>query len=846
MRIQKPNGNSHNRLKFAIAVFIAAFNFYNAFSQPSECTLTVGSATACPGDTISIPLSFSGLNQPNVSAISLMLEVSDTSVLEFLDISDVHASFPSPNIFYWPGDDDFPPSIWYSWTSGASYPAVTAGTLLNLRFKYKRSASAGLVFPVGWSDIVDGVSTPYSLILNAGNVGSGTLPSAVTVGTSGTALCAGSNIDFSGNATNGTVWSKIAWNWTGPDGFASSSQNPTIASLLPAKSGRYSLIASNNCGDAAAVTSDFIAVSPTGAWQGSSNSDWFNSANWCLSGNVPSVTTDIQILQVGSPFHPLINSTGAVCRNITINSGTLDISGTNNLTVYGNWDDNGTFNPGAGTVAFAGSAAQSISGNSHFSNLEVNNSSGLSIIGAPQISDSLILKLGEISDASGISLAENATITRYLGSFDEAPSFNNKVNIVYRNPVTTGPEIPTAGNILQLLQVNTGDRNIVELGSAAYINASVSFISGALRSNNIFPLVFNDGATASGMSATSFVDGPVQKVGDDAFMFPTGDIQGTAFIWAPIEMSDPGSNVSDAFTAEYFYKSSPANWEPSDMCYGLDHASGVEYWELIRNMGTNFPDLTLYWKDANRSGINNLSELSVAHYEDCRGHLAWSAMQGTAVDDGGGTGHITGTGFSSYSPVTIGAKNGFSNPLPVELVDFNAQCTGTEIELNWTTASETNNDFFIIQRSNDARHWTGIDTLKGAGNSAAQKDYKWFDRSPLPGISYYRLVQVDYNGNSKTFEPTAVGCFENEQTIISISPNPFRENLFVKFNSHLKSPAFITISDMSGRNVYSEVVAPAANENTTTLILGKLNPGSYLLYIISEEFNQHFSIVKVE
>ena len=96
-------------------------------------------------------------------------------------------------------------------------------------------------------------------------------------------------------------------------------------------------------------------------------------------------------------------------------------------------------------------------------------------------------------------------------------------------------------------------------------------------------------------------------------------------------------------------------------------------------------------------------------------------------------------------------------PLPIELVRFAAECHGDVISLNWTTASETNNDFFTIEKSEDGLEWAKIGTVPGSGNSVQAIEYSFADDDPTT-LAYYRLVQTDYNGASETSNLIAGGC----------------------------------------------------------------------------------------
>ena len=86
-------------------------------------------------------------------------------------------------------------------------------------------------------------------------------------------------------------------------------------------------------------------------------------------------------------------------------------------------------------------------------------------------------------------------------------------------------------------------------------------------------------------------------------------------------------------------------------------------------------------------------------------------------------------------------------PLPVELINFSGEKHGNTNELSWITATETNNDYFIVEYSSDGKSWSEIKTISGSGNSSTQNTYISLHRDFEVGVNYYRLRQVDYDGS---------------------------------------------------------------------------------------------------
>lgn len=110
--------------------------------------------------------------------------------------------------------------------------------------------------------------------------------------------------------------------------------------------------------------------------------------------------------------------------------------------------------------------------------------------------------------------------------------------------------------------------------------------------------------------------------------------------------------------------------------------------------------------------------------------------------------------------------------LPIELVSFESKCENNDLYLNWNTASEHNNDYFTIEKSNDALEWTEITKIKGAGNSSKPKQYTYKTEKGKKAAKYYRLKQTDYNLDfeySNIISP--VNCSETSGEL-EMYPNP--------------------------------------------------------------------------
>ncbi len=108
-------------------------------------------------------------------------------------------------------------------------------------------------------------------------------------------------------------------------------------------------------------------------------------------------------------------------------------------------------------------------------------------------------------------------------------------------------------------------------------------------------------------------------------------------------------------------------------------------------------------------------------------------------------------------------------PLPVELADFRGQNEGSKNVLYWKTYSEENNDYFQLERSVDGKNWEVLSYVNGAGNSQSTLNYSSEDRSFKNSLNYYRLTQVDMNGESKTFNVVTIDNRHRDRELVKVT-----------------------------------------------------------------------------
>jgi len=193
---------------------------------------------------------------------------------------------------------------------------------------------------------------------------------------------------------------------------------------------------------------------------------------------------------------------------------------------------------------------------------------------------------------------------------------------------------------------------------------------------------------------------------------------------------------------------------------------------------------------------------------------------------------VTVPGVTSFSPWTMA---GSSSPLPVELLSFDAAVKEKHVLLSWITASETDNDFFTIERTKDGVNFETVAVVDGAGNSTQQLRYGIPDPAPHSGISYYRLRQTDFDGSFSHSNFVAVTFEEENLFDLVVAPNPASERINVSVFGLEDAPVSVIVRDLLGNEYYSRSFT--AENGTFAVSIDReqgFMPGVYIVLVSSE------------
>lgn len=202
--------------------------------------------------------------------------------------------------------------------------------------------------------------------------------------------------------------------------------------------------------------------------------------------------------------------------------------------------------------------------------------------------------------------------------------------------------------------------------------------------------------------------------------------------------------------------------------------------------------------------------------------------------------HTTsGTLFGSCTAFQVSPMFNITAALPVELSDIKAEKSGRVNKVLWSTTREENNVGFELERSEDGRTWEKMAFIAGVGNSESLLNYEWTDENPLSPLSYYRLRQIDSDGQFSYSKLVKV-VRENHVNAVSVFPNPNTGVFNVVWSENINTEVQMELFDLTGRVLHRQVFSETAN----TVNLESLPTGTYFMILQNEAERLFKKIVK--
>lgn len=186
-------------------------------------------------------------------------------------------------------------------------------------------------------------------------------------------------------------------------------------------------------------------------------------------------------------------------------------------------------------------------------------------------------------------------------------------------------------------------------------------------------------------------------------------------------------------------------------------------------------------------GNASLNNNGYIFIEDATSIMDWNGSSNNDCDGSLGTG-VIGFGNAALCGIICGSGSSAAGycydngvppppPLPVTWLTVNAVEKSGNVEIQWSTASETNNDYFSVEKSIDGEYWMSIGRVDGSGNSSAENNYALTDYETIDVVSYYRVKQVDFDGQFDYSKIVAYVPGSSKSLSEGLYPNP-NEGLF--------------------------------------------------------------------
>jgi hypothetical protein len=177
-----------------------------------------------------------------------------------------------------------------------------------------------------------------------------------------------------------------------------------------------------------------------------------------------------------------------------------------------------------------------------------------------------------------------------------------------------------------------------------------------------------------------------------------------------------------------------------------------------------------------------------------------------------------------------GVIAGASSPLPVAMLFFNAHRNNDEqVLLEWETASEVNNDRFILEHSTDFATWKAIGEINGQGTSNVPHFYRFVHDQPAKGTNFYRLIQVDWDGTAIKYGPVQV---DFSFTYSALFPNPADSEIRLWFPEYTSRKTQVELYNAKGE---TQAVNLSFDGTELRLNTSSLANGIYMLRVVDSE-----------
>ncbi|MFH0865046.1 MAG: T9SS type A sorting domain-containing protein [Bacteroidota bacterium] len=403
--------------------------------------------------------------------------------------------------------------------------------------------------------------------------------------------------------------------------------------------------------------------------------------------------------------------------------------------------------------------------------------------------------------------------------------------------------IPTAMKKLKKITLNRANgaycNHDLDLDDAVPTDSIVLVLSnGALVMSSGKKVLMNSKAIQKDITSSNstYIDGIVSRnIKRDVgfYIYPLGD-NGECRPFGVATQSGNGDNISEV----QFFWIVPINFAYIDYHFLPGGITDKMYWQHNIISGAN-TKRRIYYHDEDFPGLSSVERDSALCLANNNGVMASEWTKETTpydVYDDAGKKYVefTSANASNDPYWTFGSVYEddplVENPLPIELLSFDAALNDElSVDLEWTTASEMNNDYFTVERAGSDMQFIALFTVNGAGNNYSLLAYHAVDDSPLEGTSYYRLKQTDFDGE---FTYSSIRTVINDaDNPVLVYPNPASNEFIIQMFAQVTDNVTISLFDDKGLKVFEKEVSIQKGTNEITVDIQNLSHAVYMLRI---------------
>lgn len=426
----------------------------------------------------------------------------------------------------------------------------------------------------------------------------------------------------------------------------------------------------------------------------------------------------------------------------------------------------------------------------------------------------------QMVNSGNLKIYSNGKVT-FFGDLTNNGTFDDGGQVVEFNGTVNQRISGSSGLTITNLVINNPSG--VTMEKPVTINNSLTLTSGVLDLNSN-TLTINNNSPLSLTRTNGFIlsekvdnSGKLKWVIDSntgSYTFPFGTISGE---YIPFTLTLTSGNIGNVTVSTFPtandntpYPTSPDPVTNMNDALGNNNSGNVvdRFWQVNKDGTSGTATLTFTASSTEVGSIGNLQAQS------------WNPITSTwEAPLSGQTNTSNSATVPAVTNFSVWALSGNMSPLPVELISFVASKNNDQVLLNWATLSETNNDYFTIEKSKNGTEFQNVAIVDASGNSNHELSYSTIDNEPYSGISYYRLKQTDFDGKFSYSNIQSVDFNSSPDFYLNVYPNPTTsDNINLQVVNAKDESIQVNLSDMLGKEVYSNSILITENNQNITLL----------------------------